>query len=135
MHDQDRITGKMNIVDCACVLSEGNPGAATAIAALIATSPRIDPSSWMGPLQPLLYLDNYRIYGSDIWILFKNICGHNPKKVCLLFRSVQMGLMDERLLKEAVRTGRHNFNFDTLLERLQSELPDFMANETLVTAK
>lgn len=65
MNHNPRITLAMNSVSAAVALSEGNPGAATAIAALLGNP--------MGMID-LCHLDDAEIYGADIWIGYKDVC-------------------------------------------------------------
>lgn len=61
----DKIAPEDSTMDAMVKLSEGNPGAATALAELVQQE--------NGELA-LLTLDAERIYGADIWVLYKDMC-------------------------------------------------------------
>lgn len=82
-----------SIVDTVVKLAEGNPGAVTVISQLLKDSPSIDPDSAFAGYGPLLMLDSMGIYGSEIWILYKNVCLENLHQMVLLLRSVQLGFV------------------------------------------
>lgn len=84
-------------------LSEGNPGAVTVMIRLIQDGDGIDPDSWAGSLTPMLSLDSYRIYGSHIWILYKDICKQDIRCMCAVLRSVQLGMTSPERLKAEIR--------------------------------
>jgi len=81
-------------------MSDGNPGAMSALAELIKNNERIDPDSVLGPLGAILYLDSVKIYGSDIYILFNDKCNRDVRKLIMLLRAAQMGKFYIMKLKE-----------------------------------
>jgi hypothetical protein len=101
-----RIKLEMTVIDILQELCEGNPGAITACMELMAASPKVDPQAWAKDLQPLLQLDELKIYGSDIWLLYKDLCGQDSTKVLTLFRAQQLGMITAVELKAAM----HNPN-------------------------
>ena len=80
-------------------MSDGNPGAITALMALSTAKPTVDPESAMGPYAPLLSLDTHQIYGSAIWILYKDVCKQDARTMLMLLRAVQLGLYQEYQLQ------------------------------------
>jgi hypothetical protein len=76
-------------------MSDGNPGAVTALMALSTVKPTVDPEFAMGPYAPLLSLDTHQIYGSAIWILYKDVCKQDARTMLMLLRAVQLGLFSE----------------------------------------
>lgn len=67
--DKDRITGlNMSILEIMSALSEGNPGALRVLMALF--------SDGAGFLD-VLGCDSKRLYGSRIWMLYKDVCGES----------------------------------------------------------
>jgi hypothetical protein len=127
VNDNTRIELTDNVMDAAIKLSDGNPGAIAAIMKMMEHAPTIDPYSAFGAMGPLLSLDTHGIYGSEIWILWKNICGMDAVKAQTLFRSVQLGIMPERRLTDAARSGLSDFDFADLLEKVKTKLPNFAA--------
>lgn len=113
-------------------MSEGNPGGLTVLMQLLKESPRIDPDAAMGPFAHILDLDSYGIYGSHIWILFKDICGQDITNTITVLRSVQMGLLSLSKVKGAINNVEEHYNekpidFDIqeLLVKLKEQLPNF----------
>jgi hypothetical protein len=92
-------------------LAEGNPGAAVALMALMKAAPIVDPDSAFGELSPLLSLDTYEIYGSDIYVLFNDCCDRRPELVLASLRAVQLGLYNKEYLKSAVKNKTVQDNF------------------------
>ncbi len=89
-----------SIVDVAVKMSEGNPGAAIAIAEMITKGDEIDPQSFAGGLGAVLSLDTLGIYGTDIYILFNDKCGRDVRPMLLLLRAHQLGMFPEERLRE-----------------------------------
>ena len=58
-------------------LCKRNPGAMTAIMEMMEYTPIVDPSNMLGLFSPLLTLDRIGIYGTDIYVLWSDICDKN----------------------------------------------------------
>ena len=63
--NHERITLEDTPMSILQKLSEGNPGAVTALCELMKESPEVDPESALGSLAPALSLDTHAIYGTD----------------------------------------------------------------------
>lgn len=98
-----KIKLNMSIVDAITELSEGNPGAINVMVRLLREAEAIDPDSVFGASGPLMNMDSFGVYGSKIWVLFKDVCGSNLRTLILLLRSVQLGFIDRSQLKEHIR--------------------------------
>lgn len=98
MENGTRIELTDTTVDVIAKLSEGNPGAMTAMMDLMSICEEIDPQSFMGQLAPLLSFDTHGIYGSAIYIVYNDKCNRDPRKVLVLLRAVQLGIMKESTL-------------------------------------
>lgn len=72
-------------VEAAVAMADGNPGAITVIGELLKTP--------LG-LVDLCHLDDAEIYGSDIWVGYKNVCNHDIDKFIEMAR--------DRTLKKAI---------------------------------
>jgi hypothetical protein len=81
-------------------MAEGNPGAVHAISDIMKSSAGIDPQSVMPEIMPILSLDTHEIYGSSIHVLYKDKCGQDVRKVLVLLRAVQLGIMPEWKLQQ-----------------------------------
>lgn len=88
-------------------LSEGNPGAITALMEACTKSPDIDPESAFGVFAPLISLDTYGIYGSEIYILWNDKCQRDVRKFLILIRAVQLGFLNNLRLKELAEDARN----------------------------
>jgi len=83
-------------------LAGGNPGAMRVSMQLLTESERIDPDNMLGGLGTLLSLDTHGIYEDKIWMLYKDICGENIVDTIGILRGVQLGILPERELKDAL---------------------------------
>jgi hypothetical protein len=63
-----RITLDMSNIDMLMAMSEENPGALTVLLKLL---------NGEDGFFKILLLDSKKLYGSDIWVLYKDICGEN----------------------------------------------------------
>jgi len=97
-------------------MSDGNPGACVVMTNLLSNGGNIDPQDFMGGLGNLLSLDSHGIYGSDIWGLFKYVCGEDLTKMVATLRAVQLGIIPEEDLLRAIKainyTNDDNFKLD-----------------------
>lgn len=107
-------------------LAEGNPGALTAIAEMIKTSPIVDPLAAFGSFGPLLSLDSHGIYGSRIWMLYSDVCQRNAVDALMLLRCVQMGILHENRLSHAIDRRGDGIDLSALRIALKEELPSFV---------
>ena len=73
-----RIRTTDSLLDVIVNLSEGNPGAVTVMAKALAQGEAIDPDSVFGGMGAIRALDGLQIYGSHIWLLFKDLCRSKP---------------------------------------------------------
>ena len=67
-------------------LSEGNPGAMQVCMKIMDKAEEIDPDAMLGGLGVLLSLDTHQIYGSKIWMLYKDMCGEDIVKTLAVLR-------------------------------------------------
>ncbi len=96
-------------------MADGNPGAVHAMARLLTKEcEKIDPDSALGLYGPLLTLDRFGIYGTSIYILWKDKCRRNLRQFVLLLRASQLGLLPDRKIKEmaADQMGQVNLTDD-----------------------
>lgn len=110
---ETRIELTDNLVDVMVKMSEGNPGAMTALMEIGEASPKIDPQSAfssMGPLGPALSFDTHGIYGSSIYVIWSDKCGRDARKALMLLRAVQLGLLPESKLQEMAADQMHQIN-------------------------
>jgi len=127
--DKDRINLNMSIMDIVLALSEGNPGALTVCLEGTQKYPSYDPDSALAGLTPLLSLDTNRVYGPNIWVLYKDICGESYLRMFALFRATQLGLINCNVIKNAIaatnRYERHGLDLDKIVADVKNRLPRF----------
>lgn len=111
---------------------EGNPGAATAITDCMKVVDEIDPDSIMGPIAIPINLDSFEIYGSHIWILYKDMCGQDAVKMITILRAMQMGITSTLTIKKLIEDcgvgsmeARASFNHEDILMKVRECLPNF----------
>ena len=121
---------KIEITDSLCSvavkMSEGNPGAVSVIMGLIKEGGVIDPQCAMGGLGLVLLLDTWGIYGPDIYVLFNDKCGRDYRKMVLLLRATQLGILPHHMLKELAADQMREKNLED---------QDWANMETLVCAQ
>lgn len=127
-----RIDLKDDLVTIMSKMSDGNPGALTVLMRLMKESQKIDPDAAMGPFAHILDLDSFEIYGSHIWIMYKDICGEDIVNFITMLRVIQMGILHRYKLINAINDiEKHIFDkpkaFDIpeLLVKLKEQLPNF----------
>ena len=103
----NRITLASSIIDSMVELSEGNPGAATVLLSLIENYEKIDPQAVLRYWAVLMWLDDQCLYGSSIWMLYKDVCGENLARMIAMVRAVQLGYLSSATLHEAI-DGRYD---------------------------
>lgn len=87
-------------IDMLVKMSEGNPGAITALMDILEKSEKIDPQGAFGGLGSILLLDTWEIYGTDIYILWSDKCQRDCRKLLMIMRACQMGNFPLTKLKE-----------------------------------
>ena len=105
-------------------LSEGNPGAVSVLVDLFQSAPFIDPDAAFGGVAPLFSLDTLGIYGSRIWVLFKDCCNSDILGMQTILRANQLGILHRYELDEAMRDNKQ-LDITSLLVAVQKELPRF----------
>lgn len=125
---QLRTENRLKLDDCfpdmVMSLAEGNPGATVVLLRVIQEGSTIDPDAISSALA-LFDFDAMGIYGSNIWILYKDVCGENLVRVFALLRARQLGLLPETAIKKAVEHGSIIIDLDCLIESVQAKLPNF----------
>ena len=119
-------------------LCKGNPGALSALSMMVMASAETDPDSAFGATTPLITLDEMAIYGSDIWILFKDVCKQDVTVTLAMLRATQLGLLTHKEVKAALTQGRCEEKTelqekaDGIVEAVQERLPNFAKNPTVL---
>ena len=115
---KERLALTDTTLDVAVKMSEGNPGAVSVLAQMIKYGGFIEPKST--GFMPILLLDSLGIYGSQIWVLYKDVCKESILNLLSILRYYQLGLMAE---------GDYLFNlnrdFDAVKTAVKERLPEF----------
>lgn len=127
-YDNPRIDLSDTSMSMLMKMSVGNSGALTVLMETMKKGASIDPDCAFGDIGAILALDTHDIYGSDIWILYKDVCGSNLVSMLGLLRAVQLGFATEFELKHAIT--RYQIAPDRLAEllaKVKERLPKFGA--------
>lgn len=77
-------------------MAEGNPGAAVFIGEILDKN-RLK----IGGVDALFMADHLQIYGSNLYVLFSDICDKDPDAAIIVLNSVMLGWLDADRLKDA----------------------------------
>lgn len=91
-------------------MSDGNPGAVSAMMDILEKHDAIDPDAAFGGLGAILALDTNEIYGSDIYILYSDKCGRDVRKMLMIMRATQLGFFSHEKLKEMAHDQMRSVN-------------------------
>jgi len=106
-------------------LAEGNPGATRVCAEILALTPTIDPDSALGGLGALLSLDSLGIYGSRIWMLYKDMCHECIYNTVAVLRAHQLGIISAKTLHHAIDNRGDGVSTLNTFAQVQAQLPRF----------
>lgn len=120
-----RITLGMSGMDAMFAMSEGNPGAVSVICDLMESGEKIDPGAALGPFHHVMGLDSCGIYGSNIWVLYKDVCGMNLVKVIAVLRGWQLGFLSEAEIRRWIDENGTDQDLDALVDKVREELGQF----------
>ena len=126
---KERIDLSDNMMSVMMKLSAGNPGGLNVCMQLLQS--KHDPDSAFGGLGNLLALDTHGIYGSNIWILFKDCCNSSILNVVTVLRAMQLGLVSEGEVWQHIDNCKPLKIFN-LYQQVVKELPRF--NSSAVSA-
>ena len=113
-------------------MSGGNPGAMSALVELLVEGEATDPDNFMGSLGTILLLDTLEIYGTDIYVLYSDICQRKVNLMVAILRAYQLGYLDGATLKDAShrqdRSGASLIDVEGLYTLVREHLPNFDPN-------
>ena len=81
-------------------MSDGNPGALSAMMDIMKKHDSIDPQAMLGWLGAIMILDTWQIYGTDIYVLWSDKCKRDTRKMLMLMRATQLGEFPKSRLRE-----------------------------------
>ena len=120
-----RIEGQDTVQDMVIKLSEGNPGALRVCIDITENGGSIDPDGFTGGTGLLLLLDSLSLYGSKIWMLYKDVCGENLVNTVAMLRAWQLGYISEEKLKHEVDNYGDGIDVDAVYKQVKERLPKF----------
>jgi hypothetical protein len=127
-----RLSLQDSLIELLTKMSEGNPGAVTALMDMFNKGHEIDPDNAFKGYGPLILLDEYGIYGADINVLWSDLCGKSTPITLAVLRAVQLGYLDRAVLKDACSrqdySGREVFTLEyiqELCDNIKEKLPNF----------
>jgi hypothetical protein len=128
-HPYRLMNPEITVQDAMMLLADGNPGAIRAMCALAKCASTADPGNFLGPFGPVFLLDSAGIYGSAIWILYKDVCGENAVRTLAVLRSGQLGIIPAERLTQVIsahmeRTAAE-FDADLVWTQVCERLPAF----------
>ena len=124
MTDKNRLALTDTVMSALIKISEGNPGGCRVVADCIKLTPIIDPDSALSSLSLILDFDSLGIYGSRIWMLYKDVCGEDYVNLHAVLRAWQLGFLPEADLNSAI-DGRLKLDVPSLLAQVKKQLPRF----------
>lgn len=129
MKTSNRVTLDDTVGEILVKMCEGNIGAVKVCTECLKHAATIDPDDFLGGYGPLLHMDTDGIYGSRIWMLYKDVCGEDLVKLCAVLRAVQLGYLHPKTLDAAIDNTRYNgverINVEALLAQVKARLPRF----------
>lgn len=124
-----KITLADNVMSAVIKMCEGNPGAITALMEILKCAKQVDPDDFMGGLGKILALDTLEIYGTNIYVLWNDICDRNTSKMIAVLRANQLGFISDQILKDAChrqdRSGREIIPVEELYVKVVERFPHF----------
>jgi hypothetical protein len=118
-----------NVVSMVTKMSDGNPGAITAMMEIMKINKTVDPDSFLGEIGSILSLDSMGIYGTDIYVLWSDICERDTVSMISVLRACQMGFISEDVIKDASgrqdRSGVEMIDRNDLYKKVCEALPNF----------
>ena len=125
-----RLTIDMTYKDMVMAMCDGNPGCINVLMALATETPEVDKASALGAFGPITMMDEWGIYGSKVWVFFKDLCGQELWKVIGLTRAAQCGFTSREKLILAInyadshRCAPPDFDIPALLAQVKEYLGD-----------
>jgi len=106
-------------------ISEGNPGALNVCIKILTDGEKIDPDNTMGGLGVLLSLDTLGLYGSKIWMLYKDVCDCELSAMLAVLRAWQLGFATKDQIHRAVDNRGDGLNVAHMHAKVVDRLPRF----------
>lgn len=118
----------MTVHQIVVAMCQGNLGGLSVLCELIKHGGAIDPDDAFGGLGSVLALDDMEVYGSKIWMIFKDVCGEDIGKVIALLRADQLGQLagvTRKKILHAIENRGEGIDVDVALKAVREWLPRF----------
>ncbi len=110
-------------MDVVMKMADGNPGAISAMIEILKNAERIDSQGAMGGLGAILLLDTFKIYGTEIYILYNDQCNRDVRKFLMLLRACQLGFIPDSLLQSIAQCQtRENLLSEEEMDKLDKKV-------------
>ena len=106
-------------------ISGGNPDALNVCARVLKEGPQIDPDDAFTGIGCLLDLDSLGVYGSRIWMLYKDVCGENLAVFIAICRGWQLGFLNKETLLYAIDHNGVGLDVEDICAKVTERLPNF----------
>ena len=121
----ERITGNDTTESMLKKMSEGNPGGLRVCMDILTHTPKFDPTNAIGGIGPILLLDTLGIYGSRIWMLYKDVCGERLPYCLATIRGFQLGIVSKADLNYAIDNYGDGINVEEIAAKVCERIPEF----------
>ena len=125
----ERITGNDTTESMLKKMSEGNPGGLRVCIDILTHTPKFDPTNAIGGIGPILLLDTLGIYGSRIWMLYKDVCGERLPYCLATIRGFQLGIVSKADLNYAIDNYGDALDVAAARKGVEEQLPGFARKE------
>lgn len=115
-------------------MCKGNPGALSVLVELCNKGHEIDPDAFAGGMTHLMSLDSLNIYGPDVWMLYKDVCGQRISHMVAVLRAVQLGITPSATVKDAIQNYGQGIDVDEIFSAVCERLPSFAKANVLESA-
>jgi hypothetical protein len=117
-------------------MSEGNIGAVTVLVGCLRDGGIIDGNAAFGGLAHVFDLDTLGIYGSRIWMLYKDVCKQDLRTMIAVLRAWQLGFLSRDILNHAIDNYGDGLDVPAMVVKVEERLPEFQrtGEETDATA-
>lgn len=121
----ERINLQDTTISAILKICEENPGAMSVCSNIIIEGEEIDPDNVLGGFGLILLMDTYGIYGSRIWMLYKDVCKESIVKTVAVLRACQLGILREACLHTAIDNYGKGIDVNDLYKQVKARLPSF----------
>jgi hypothetical protein len=133
--EMNRIQMHHSLIDAIQLMSESDVGSALVLTSMIKYHDYIDPDAVLGPMQHVGTLDDFGIYGEDIWILYCDVCKGDLVDLIGMLRAVQLEFLSLEALKKVIRNMEITPAASIALMEVRQALPAFGVRFREVDAK